>query len=477
MRKQGIENTPNKSSEMCLQLSIDPANGAVHILADNSSNSSRGRSFSSGGAPSESLREFRDCGGNLTALSRPARLYSPGYPKGYQSNQLCRWVITADGEITLHFVNIEIEESPGCEYDNIDVLIGPRQVPTGKICGTITNKTIETNATAVTVAFKSDESYEEKGFFLEFSANTGVAELAERECGDTFTTSEGNVSSPGYPFEYPDNSSCWYLINVQPGHVVVMRFKVIALEFDESCAFDYVEIFDGASEDSPSFGKFCGDSQKRILRSTSNSVLVHFKADDLLSNRGFLLQYEANSGGIKVSHDGGCVVASDAENGTVATPNYPNRYPASAHCLLDLEAPRENKVGLKFVDFSLEPDANCTFDFVEIWDGHKEGWTSLGRLCGDRGEMKELVTSENRMRLKFYADNFSEFRGFKANFYLIATKAKPEVEDSKAVVPRKHSTVPARELIEEISPDQTVAGDDQKILKCQPKVPGANVKW
>lgn len=159
----------------CLQLSIDPANGAVHILADNSSNSSRGRSFSSGGAPSESLREFRDCGGNLTALSRPARLYSPGYPKGYQSNQLCRWVITADGEITLHFVNIEIEESPGCEYDNIDVLIGPRQVPTGKICGTITNKTIETNATAVTVAFKSDESYEEKGFFLEFSANTGVA--------------------------------------------------------------------------------------------------------------------------------------------------------------------------------------------------------------------------------------------------------------------------------------------------------------
>lgn len=461
----------------CLQLSIDPANGAVHILADNSSNSSRGRSFSSGGAPSESLREFRDCGGNLTALSRPARLYSPGYPKGYQSNQLCRWVITADGEITLHFVNIEIEESPGCEYDNIDVLIGPRQVPTGKICGTITNKTIETNATAVTVAFKSDESYEEKGFFLEFSANTGVAELAERECGDTFTTSEGNVSSPGYPFEYPDNSSCWYLINVQPGHVVVMRFKVIALEFDESCAFDYVEIFDGASEDSPSFGKFCGDSQKRILRSTSNSVLVHFKADDLLSNRGFLLQYEANSGGIKVSHDGGCVVASDAENGTVATPNYPNRYPASAHCLLDLEAPRENKVGLKFVDFSLEPDANCTFDFVEIWDGHKEGWTSLGRLCGDRGEMKELVTSENRMRLKFYADNFSEFRGFKANFYLIATKAKPEVEDSKAVVPRKHSTVPARELIEEISPDQTVAGDDQKILKCQPKVPGANVKW
>lgn len=455
------------SQGTCLQLSIDPNSGSVRILRD------RRASIPS----SDSVREFRDCGGNLTALSRPARLYNPGYPKAYESNQLCRWVITADGDITLHFVNVEIEDSPGCEYDNIVVLIGPKQVPMGKMCGTITNRTIATNSTAVTVVFKSDESYEEKGFFLEFSADTGVAEISENACGDTLTAEEGNVTSPGYPFEYPDNSSCWSLINVEPGRVIVMRFKVIALEFDETCAFDYVEIFDGPTEDSPSFGRFCGDSQKRILRSTSSSVLVHFKSDDLLSNRGFLLQYESNSGGIKVSHDGGCAVASDAENGTVATPNYPNRYPASAHCLLDLEAPREAKVALRFVDFSLEPDANCTFDFVEIWDGYQDGWRSLGRLCGDKGEMKELVTSENRMRVKFYSDNFSEFRGFFANFYLVSATGKPEVEDAKTVILRKNSLVPARELIEEISPDETVAGDDQRILKCIPKVPGSKVKW
>ncbi|KAL3224559.1 hypothetical protein MRX96_026528 [Rhipicephalus microplus] len=418
------------SQGTCLQLSIDPNNGSVRILRDRRAST----------PSTESVREFRECGGNLTAQSRPARLYSPGYPKAYESNKLCRWVITAEGDITLHFVNVEIEDSPRCEYDNIVVLIGPKQVPMDKMCGTITNRTVATNSTAVTVAFKSDESYEEKGFYLEFSANTGVAEISENACGDTITADEGNVTSPGYPFEYPDNSSCWSLINVEP--------------------------------DSPSFGRFCGDSQKRILRSTSSSVLVHFKSDDLLSNRGFLLQYESNSGGIKVSHDGGCAVASDAENGTVATPNYPNRYPASAHCLLDLEAPREAKVALRFVDFSLEPDENCTFDFVEIWDGYQDGWKSLGRLCGDRGEKKELVTSQNRMRLKFYSDNFSEFRGFFANFYLVSTTGKPEVEEAKTVIMRKNSLVPARELIEEISPDETVAGDDQRILKCIPKVPG-----
>ncbi|XP_049523158.1 uncharacterized protein LOC119453031 [Dermacentor silvarum] len=94
------------SQVTCLQLSIDPNSGSVLILRDRRAST----------PSSDSVREFRECGGNLTALSRPARLYNPGYPKAYESNQLCRWVITADGDITLHFVNVEIEDSPGCEY-------------------------------------------------------------------------------------------------------------------------------------------------------------------------------------------------------------------------------------------------------------------------------------------------------------------------------------------------------------------------
>lgn len=413
----------------------------------------------------------------MTALSWPARLYSPGYPKAYESNQLCRWTITADRNITLHFVNVEVEGSPGCQYDHVDLLIGEIGVSVDKLCGTIKNHTISTNSTAVTVVFRSDESYEEKGFFMEFFADSGPDELGDNECSDTLTGEEGNVTSPGYPLEYPNNRSCWYLINAEPGRVIVMHFEAIALEFNEACAFDYVEIFDGASEDFSSFGRFCSDSQKRVLRSTSNSVLVHFKSDDLISGRGFLLQYESHREGIQVTHEGGCTVTSESHNGTVTTPNYPDPYPALAHCLLDIEAPREAKVLLRFTDFSLEQDANCSFDFVEIWDGRGDGWQSLGRMCGDGDEKKETVTSENRMRLKFSSNNVSEFRGFSANFYLVAPMEEPGEEDSKAVIWREPSLVPAHELIVDIPAEETVAVDDERILKCIPKVPGSSIQW
>ncbi|XP_049523868.1 LOW QUALITY PROTEIN: uncharacterized protein LOC119454094 [Dermacentor silvarum] len=420
---------------------------------------------------------MQDCGGNLTAFPLPARIYSPGYPRAYDSNQLCRWVITAtEGNITVRFLSVLIEESPECEFDNVDVLIGPSQDSVGKMCGSIENHTIATNSSSVTVVFKSDESYEERGFSMEFHAVIDPSGFAE-ECGDTLVGEEGNVTSPGYPLPYPHKSSCWTLINVTPGRVIVMRFEDLALETDDLCAFDFVEIFDGPSEDSPSFGRFCTESQKRTLRSTSSSVLVHFKSDDLISSRGFLLDYESDSGGIKVSHEGGCTVTSGFENGTVATPDYPDRYPASAHCLLDLEAPREAKVALRFVDFSLEPDVDCNYDFVEVMDKHQDGWRSLGRLCGDKGENVELVTSENRMRLTFRTDNSTESRGFMANFHLVFPQDRQEVEAGNTTTLRNRSLVPADQLMQEIPSSVNVAQDDEAFLNCIPKVAGSSVTW
>ncbi|KAK8777776.1 hypothetical protein V5799_020882, partial [Amblyomma americanum] len=417
------------------------------------------------------------CGGNLTALSLPTRIYSPGYPRHYDSSQLCRWFITADADITLRFVNVQIEESPGCEYDSADVLIGPDQVSLGKVCGVMRNHTIATNSTGVTVVFKSDDSYEEKGFVLEFFKDSGVAGVDGDECGGTLTGEEGNLTSPGYPSHYPHNSDCWTLINVDPGRIVILRFKVISLEFDELCSFDYVEVFDGPTEESPSLGRFCGDSHKRTLRSTSSSVLIHFKSDDLLSNRGFVLEYETDRAGLQVSHEGGCAVTSDTNNGTVTTPNYPDRYPAALHCLLDLKAPRYTRVALKFVDFSLERDDNCGYDFVEILEGLQDDWRSLGRLCGEKGEMEPIIAAENRMRLKFQTDNSTQSKGFVANFYFVSAHEKAEAEDNGTQTTREKSWVPVHELILEISANVTVAEGDEETLKCIPSVSGASVQW
>ncbi|KAH7944173.1 hypothetical protein HPB52_016713 [Rhipicephalus sanguineus] len=165
-----------------------------------------------------------------------------------------------------------------------------------------------------------------------------------------------------------------------------------------------------------------------------------------------------------------------------------------------MKAPREAKVALRFVDFSLEPDDECTFDFVEIWDGQQDGlslfprlscsmvpficrpdpagWRSLGRLCGDKGENTELVSSENRMRLKFHSDNSTESRGFVANFQLVFPEdSLPEVAAGNATVMQNRTLVPAIKLMQEIPGDVAVAQDEEVFLNCIPKAPGYNVTW
>lgn len=412
----------------------------------------------------------------MTATASPSQVVSPGYPDAYDANLFCKWIITGDGNITLVLRVVELESSPTCEYDNIDIRETTPSRSLGKVCGTEFNRTIATNSTSITVVFKSDESYEEKGFLMEFyTDNEQSGRSTDEECRNTLVDRVGNVTSPNYPLQYSDNSSCWTLINVEPGSVIVLRFQVIALEFDDACMFDYVEVFDGPSEESPLMGRFCGESQKRVLRSTGNNVLVHFKSDDLLNNRGFLLEYESNSGGIRASSEGPCGLTRDIENGTITSPNYPNRYPPSSSCVVDLEAPVDYQLSLVFLNFSLEPDPNCTFDYVQLWDDLSNGsWTSMGRLCGEKGDLKEVISTRNRMRLKFYSDNFSEFTGFLASYKLVSLST---VADPQSVEARRPDVVTASELIDDIPQDSTVAYEDSHIMKCTPKMPGAKVVW
>ena len=62
-----------------------------------------------------------------------------------------------------------------------------------------------------------------------------------------------------------------------------------------SCSFDSVAIYDGASTLSPILGKFCGSSIPLNQISGSNEVSIHFKTDGSMTGTGFQLEYSASS--------------------------------------------------------------------------------------------------------------------------------------------------------------------------------------
>ena len=126
------------------------------------------------------------------------------------------------------------------------------------------------------IRFEAD-SFEPNGSGFEF-----VYEAIDREaplwtyrmgeCGDNFTTVNGLFTSPSYPEEYPINTDCTYIIS-QPNDIYV-NISVLEIDIEHStyCNWDYLEIRNGISEESPLLVKLCGKNIPASIQSTQKHV-------------------------------------------------------------------------------------------------------------------------------------------------------------------------------------------------------------
>ena len=55
-----------------------------------------------------------------------------------------------------------------------------------------------------------------------------------------------------------------------------------------------------------------------------------------------------------------------AETGVLVSPYYPMRYPDNKHCYYTIRQVPGNVITLTFVDFSIEHEADCNFDYIEV---------------------------------------------------------------------------------------------------------------
>ena len=93
------------------------------------------------------------------------------------------------------------------------------------------------------------------------------------ECGGSFTTPNGILTSPSYPDNYPDNADCVYTISQPSGTAIVLTVHSMDIYVNSSgyCG-DYLEIRDGSSAASPLLGKLCGSEIPAPFQSSKNQV-------------------------------------------------------------------------------------------------------------------------------------------------------------------------------------------------------------
>ncbi|OWF43812.1 uncharacterized protein LOC110459272 [Mizuhopecten yessoensis] len=99
------------------------------------------------------------------------------------------------------------------------------------------------------------------------------------------------LTSYKFPDMYSRDLDCeWRLTSKYPDKKIKIKMKDIKIEYGNQCEFDYLEIFDGYDDRSPSFGRFCGADTFSIV-SSGIYLYFHFHTDEEINERGFKFTY------------------------------------------------------------------------------------------------------------------------------------------------------------------------------------------
>ncbi|XP_064190205.1 cubilin [Anguilla rostrata] len=339
------------------------------------------------------------CGGTFT--DSEGIIISPNWPNNYAHNRQCVYIIRLPPNevVSLNFTHMELESHSGCAFDYVEVRDGMAETSAliGKYCGSTLPAPVTSSSNALWVRFKSDGSVSRAGFRAKYEVG----------CGGTLSGS-GQIRSPFHPNSYPHDKTCEWVINQPPGYVVTLSFLTFDIETSSSCRYDYVEVRDGSTANSPLIGRYCGNQEPDLVQSTQRSMFIRFRTDASVSNHGFTAQYE--------SAEEGCGETLNDPSGTVTSPGHPTNYPHGANCTWFISVAPGNIIRLSFTSFNLEYHHNCLYDYVEVYDnGTAETGTKLGRYCG-RSVPPSLTSTDNLLTILFVSDASLATEGFSANY-------------------------------------------------------------
>lgn len=205
-----------------------------------------------------------DCngGGCKYEITVPqGEISSPNFPEKYPPNMDCVWHFstTPGHRINLQFTTFDIELHPECDSDSIIIYDGnSTDNPTlGRFCGPKLPQIISSNSNEMYMVFKSDASVQRVGFVATHSTDCGGLLQATDQVKYLYSHAEYNQNTT-----YDMSTSCEWSIEAEMGKNINLAFITFDVEYEESCSYDYVELFDGLDSDSHEsvLGRICGQT-------------------------------------------------------------------------------------------------------------------------------------------------------------------------------------------------------------------------
>ncbi|XP_073510663.1 procollagen C-endopeptidase enhancer 1 [Phyllobates terribilis] len=232
-------------------------------------------------------------------------------------------------------------------------------------------------------------------------------------CGGDISGESGYIASEGFPSYYPHNKKCVWKITVPEGHVVILSFRVLDMESDPTCRYDYLNIYNGHDTGSQRLARVCGTFRPGALMSTGSQMMLEMVSDEGTGGRGFLVWYSA--GAPQLSDNLLCGGKFEKPQGSITSPNWPeNNYPSGVSCSWHIVAPKDQVVELSFGKFDIEEDSYCRYDYLAVFNGGAtDNNLQIGKFCGDIPPAT-IYSDGNEMLVQFVSDLSVTADGFEA---------------------------------------------------------------
>lgn len=212
----------------------------------------------------------------------------------------------------------------------------------------------------------------------------------------------GTIQSPGYPVQYYNNLNCLYTITSPPNTYITMLFSPYILED----FFDYIDVYDGPNSSYPFLGTTDNWYYLRDdFESSSNVVSFIFHTDSVITDKGWLLTWNAKSNTPPISQSG--------LNGSFTSPNYPNDYDPYTEQLYYITAPTGFQVNVTIPDFTTE----LNYDVLEVYNTSYVGSSYLvANLSGPSVAPWSWVSPSRYVTMRFKSDWMVQKKGFQVNW-------------------------------------------------------------
>ncbi|XP_014677071.1 PREDICTED: exoskeleton protein RP43-like [Priapulus caudatus] len=178
-------------------------------------------------------KPWEGCNGVNHTYDNPAGgiMTSPLFPNNYPKNSYCKWQFQAPpGKVVhLEFLSFNVESDEyvkNCSHDALLIYDGyfPYDDILGQICGHSLPENQISSGRNMTVHFVSDSGLTYSGFKIRYSFNDSEAIALEGCEGFTHiydNPSGGNMTSPMFPKNYPNNADCKWLFVAPAGNLMV----------------------------------------------------------------------------------------------------------------------------------------------------------------------------------------------------------------------------------------------------------------